>query len=416
MRASCVMFVVVVAAGINAAGGEWPQILGPNRNGAAMEEALADSWPKGGPKSVWQREVGSGFAGVAVASGKCVLFHRLNDSERVEAMDAATGDVLWKLDFPATYSPSYTRDDGPRCVPVIHRGRVYLSGAAGNLYCVDLEKGTKLWSRNPFKDYNSGRPWRGEPPDGYFGLGSTPLVEGDRLIVNVGGDEKKAGVVAFELDTGKTAWAATSERASYSSPVATTVDGVRHVFVISRLNCVSLDPKDGTVRAEIPFGKRGPTVNGACPVVVGDHLFLTSSYGVGAVFAKVGKSSLTAEWESDDVLSSQYATPIEHEGALYGLHGRQDIGIAELRCIDPVTQKIHWSKENFGYGSPIKADGKLIVLTTKGGLVLVSLTKEGYRELARTNLLNSTTQALPALADGRLYARDEGTLKCVDLR
>ena len=394
--------------------GDWPQILGPNRNGSAEKESLAAAWPAGGPKTLWKRDVGSGFSGVAVTGGKCVVFHRVGDVERIEALNAADGTALWKVDVPTNYQPAYVDDNGPRAVPAIHGGKVFVYGAMGGLHCIDLEQGTKLWSRDTFKEFNSGRS-RGEPAEGFFGHGSSPLVDGKLVVVNVGGDEKQAGVVAFDVATGKTVWTAGSERASYSSPIVATVGATRHLIVAARLNTLSLDPANGKIRWTLPFGKRGPTVNGACPTVVDGHLFLTASYGIGAVFAKIGDDAAETAWADDDTCSSQYATCVEDGGVFYGLHGRQDVGRAALRCFDPKTQKVAWSKEDFGYGTLIKADGKLLIATTDGQLILAGLDKTRYRELARAELLPGTTRALPALSNGRLFVRNDRTLKCVDV-
>jgi hypothetical protein len=146
-----------------------------------------------------------------------------------------------------------------------------------------------------------------------------------------------------------------------------------------------------------------------------DHLFLTAHYGVGAVYAKIGKSSADAVWSSDDVLSSHYATPIALGGKLYGIHGQERVNTAELRCIDPRTKTVHWSEPNLGYGALIAADGKLLALLTTGELVIIRPDPSGYRELARAALFDTTPRALPALAAGRLYARDEQSVKCFDL-
>jgi hypothetical protein len=161
---------------------------------------------------------------------------------------------------------------------------------------------------------------------------------------------------------------------------------------------------------------RGPTVNGANPTVVGDRLFMTASYGVGAVFAKIGNASLDKLWESNDLISSQYATCIADGGVLFGIHGRDDQGRASLRCIDPEKQKVLWEKEDFGYATLLFADGKLLAQKTDGTLVLLKASPSHYAELALAQIFNTKTFALPALASGRLYARDDHTLKCLDLR
>ncbi len=400
-------FIVAMLAANVSFGGDWPQILGPNRDGAGHDESLASSWPAAGPKTVWQREVGSGFSGIVVAGGKAVLFHRLGDQEFVEAMDAKTGKVLWKTGSPTSYQASINPDDGPRATPVIHKGRVYVYGAQGALVCLDMQTGKKLWSRQTHKDYGA--------REGYFGAGSSPIIEGDNIIVNVGGRQPKTSIVAFALDTGKTSWSAVSDGPSYSSPIAATVGGLRHLIFVTRLNAVSLDPKTGNVRFQFPFGQRGPTVNGASPLVVDGHLFLSASYGIGAVFAKIDKTKAREVWASDDIMSSQYTTCVAHNGNLYGIDGRQDQGRARLKCFNPKTRKEHWSKAGFGYATLVQADGKLIALKTDGDLTLARLTPDKYEELAAASIFNSTTRALPALANGYLYARDTRVLKCLAL-
>lgn len=384
-------------------GGDWPQILGPNRNGLALDEQLADSWPTEGPRTLWQREVGQGFAGVAVSGDRLVLFHRLGDELVGEGLDAATGKSRWKTTLPTKYRSSISSDDGPRCVPLIHGDRVVLLGPAGEMAAVDLNTGKQLWTRELYEEFKA--------PEGYFGAGSSPIVEDGKLLVNVGG--RGAGLVALSLADGKTLWKATDELASYSSPTAATVGGVRHVVFVTRLNVVSVDAATGEVRFRFPFGARGPTVNAANPLVLGDHVFVSASYGVGAKWAKIGAGTATTEWESDDVMSSQYTTCVEHLGNLYGIDGRQDVGVARLRCIDPRAGKVLWTEEGFGTGNLILADDKLLIAKTDGTLVLARPSPTKYEPLAKVQVLDTTVQALPALAAGRLFVRDTKTLKCL---
>ncbi len=416
MRRLILTAAAVIACSHIALAGDWPQVLGPNRNGIALDEKLADKWPTSGPKTLWQRPVGSGFAGASIVGDVAVVWHRQGDEHVIESLNVASGDVNWKKTLPARYVPSYTSDSGPRVVPLINDGRVFLFCPRGDLYCLELNSGETRWHRDTWEDYSSKRPKRGDPPDGYFGFGTSPILEGDRLLLNVGGDSKSAGIVAFDANNGKTLWAATEERASYSSPVATTIAGQRHVVFATRLSVMSVDPKNGQVLFQFPFGRFGPAVTAANPVIIEDRVFITASYNFGATLARVGRSGAVRIWESDDVLSSQYTTPILHDGALFGIHGRQDAGAAALRCVDPATKRILWSEDGFGYASMIMADGKLIVLKTDGEMVLVRADKSRFRELGRTMLFSDTTRALPALSNGRLLVRDTSTLKCVDLR
>jgi hypothetical protein len=404
-----VLLIATLLLTINRASiaGDWPQILGPNRNGIAEKENLANDWSNGKPKTVWQRDVGRGFSGVAIADGTLVLFHRVDDEEVAEALDPKTGERRWREAFPVRYQSSISSDDGPRATPVIHDRHVYLFGVTSALHCLRLKDGAKLWSRELGKEFDI--------PPSYFGAGTTPLIEGNRLLVNVGAKDG-AGIMAFELKDGRIAWRATEEGASYSSPVAATIDGTRHAIFVTRLSALSLDPANGRPRWKIPFGQRGPTVNAATPLVIDGHLFLSASYGIGAAWAKVKPDAADVLWSSDEVMSSQYTTCVYRDGALFGIDGRQDIPPGRLRAFDPRTKNIFWTQVDFGTGNLILADDKLVIMKTDGELVLVRASKERYEELAREQVLDGTAQALPALSNGLLYARDERVLKCLDLR
>lgn len=386
---------------------DWPQILGPARTGIGENEKITTSLPAEGPPKVWEARIGSGFAGVAVAQNLTILFHRLGDDDNVTAYDAGTGKEIWSTTFPTDFQPSIVEDDGPRAVPTIHKGRVYAFGSNGGLYCLDLKSGKKTWQNQTQEQFRA--------PSGYFGAGSSPLVEGDSLIVNVGGDKASAGIVAFDLETGAIHWKATSEQASYSSPIAATVNGTRHLLCLTRMHLVSLDPESGRERFRTPFGQRGPTVNAAIPVLIKNQVLLTASYGIGAELLAIHDDHVEKIW-NDEVLSSQYTTPIYHDGAVYGVDGRQDGGPISLKCFDPMTRKLHWTKPGIGYSTLIAADGKLLVMQSDGLLRLVELNRTEYRELGSAKLLSGTTRALPALADGRFYVRNDSTLKCVSLK
>ena len=387
--------------------GDWPQILGPTRTGkAAEDERLADSWPAGDPQVAWERNIGEGFAGVAVVNNKVVLFHREDGYETIEALAADTGKSLWDTSYSTKFSGGYSSDAGPRCVPVIDGDRVITFGAKGRLSCYQLSDGTEIWHRDTHEDFAA--------PDGYFGVGSSPIVVGHRVLVNVGG--KESGIVAFDRVSGKTLWKQMDQQASYSSPVTAKLHGIDLAIFITRLKVTGINPRSGTSFFVDDFGARGPTVNAANPVVVGNHIFLTASYGIGAKLLRVGTDgSAKLVWEKQNLLSSQYITPILHDGALYGVDGRQDGPPGRLRALDPLSGKVHWTEENFGMASLIIADGKLVILTTAGGLVLSRATTDKYTELARASLFDGSVRALPALSNGMLYARDTRKLKCVRL-
>lgn len=400
---SCLMFAP--PAGI---AGEWPQILGPDRNGIAQGETVSHGWGESGPPRLWQHPVGSGLAGPAIADGKLIVFHRVDNEEIVEALDARTGKPLWKAAFPTRYVSTISPDNGPRCVPTIHQGLVYLLGAGGQLHCVKLADGSKVWSRDCAKDFNA--------PDGYFGFGSSPIVAADRLLVNVGGGTAEAGIVAFDLKTGRTLWKATGELASYSSPVLARIGSQDQVVFVTRYQTLGIDAASGRVWWKLPFGRRGPTVNAANPLVLNDHLFLTAAYGIGAVYARLGGAQPQVDWSNDETLSSQYTTPIYRDGVLYGVDGRHDVGIASLRCIDPKTGNVLWNQDGFGKASLLLAGDKLLAQTTDGELRIIAASPHGYKLLASASVCEDGTFALPALSGGLYYVRDGKVLNCYDLR
>lgn len=400
----CVAVLLSVPSLVSA--GDWPQILGPGRSGIATSEKLVESLPNLGPKKLWEVRIGSGAAGVVVQGDTAVLFHRLRNEETLTTYDAISGAPKWSRGFTTDFQPQVGGEDGPLAAPTLHEDRVYAYGANGSLHCVNLKTGEPIWQRKTQQEFHA--------PAGYFGFGSSPLVEANKLIVNVGGDKDTAGIVAFDLRDGSTIWQAVRDQASYSSPVATTIDDTRHLLCITRLNLVSLDPETGKERFRTPFGQRGPTVNAAIPVVLKNQILLTASYGIGAELVTVSKENAEVAWK-DEVLSSQYTTPILHDGAIYGIDGRQDVGDVSLKCFDPVTRKVHWEKPGLRYATLIAADGKLLIMQTNGELKIAALSKSAYRELGSTTLLPGTTRALPALSQGRFYVRNENTLKCVSL-
>jgi outer membrane protein assembly factor BamB len=390
---------------------DWPQFLGPTRNGVYVGNDLADAWPKEGPPVVWQKQIGRGFGGPAVVADKVILFHRLDDKETIECLDAKTGKQLWTFDYPTNYRDEFNFDDGPRAVPAIAAGRVYTFGAEGELHCLDFVTGKKIWSVDTRTEFKAGK--------GYFGMACSPLLEGDTVLLNIGG-ANGAGIVAFDQATGKLLWKATNDEASYSSPVAATIKGKRLVFFFTRNGLVAVEPQRGEVEFQFPWrASYSASVNAATPLVVDDLLFLSASYQTGAVLLRVKENSVEKIWSGDDLLSNQYATSVYRDGFLYGFDGRADPGFQpppSLRCVELKTGKVRWSKTGLGAGTVTLAGEFLLVLSDNGQLLRVAAQPDEYKETGRAQLFPSGMRAFPALADGFLYARSKDKLFCVDLR
>lgn len=400
------------AAGRPGVASDWPQVLGPNRDGVAIGETLHPKWGESGPKVIWELPVGNGFAGVAVAGEQAIVFVREGSEEIVRCCAVETGKVLWESGSPCTYEGGVSGDKGPRCVPLISENRVVVFGVQGVLRCLSLTDGKELWRRDTTADFR--------PLEGYFGVGSTPAIYKNRLIVNVGGREQSS-IVAFDMADGKTVWNTFTDAASYSSPVIMRVDQADMAIVVTRLHVTGLNPDTGDLKFSIPFGARGPTVNGATPVIIGKQIFLSASYNIGSLLIGIENGAAKEIWRDEELLATQYATPVSGStsGILFAMEGRQDAGrgSASLKCIDVSGKKVLWEESGLDYGSVIRVNDELLVLTCGGELIRVEASSEKYRELSRTRVLKATDSGyrLPALANGRLFIRDEATVRCLEV-
>jgi outer membrane protein assembly factor BamB len=387
-------------------GADWPQHLGPTRDGHSPETGLARAWPKDGPAVAWKREVGSGWAGPAVAGDRLILFHRVGDDEVVECLDPALGTGRWASKYHTRYVDDFSFDNGPRATPLIADGRVFTLGADGDLRAWELATGKALWDRNVNKEYGVAK--------GYFGVASSPLLAAGKLLVNVGA--KGAGVVAFDPATGKELWKAADDPVSYASPVLARIGGEELAVFFTRSGLLAVTPNNGEVRLRHPFRPRAQaSVSAASPVVAGERIFLSTAYSTGAVLLDVNKGKVEMAWQGENILSCHYNTPLLVKGHLYGIDGRQEGGQASLRCVEWDTGKVKWSKEAFGCAALIHADGLLIACPENGDVVLTEPSPDGYKELARAAVLETPVRALPALANGRLFVRDGKKLLALEV-
>ena len=388
---------------------DWPHMLGPNRDGQSTETGLNWTWGANGPPIAWSLDVGTGFAGVSVANGRVFLFHRIGDDEILTALEPATGKETWKYTARTRYRDEFNFDNGPRCVPAVAGSRVFALGPNGDFHAVDEKTGKGIWTRNLLTDYKVTK--------GYFGVGAGPIVVGDRVLVNVGG--RGAGIVAFDVATGKELGKATDDPASYSSPTLMEIGGKPAGVFFTRTGLVVIDPVTMAVKHTKYWRARlDASVNAATPLVRDGDIFLTASYATGATRLrfKPGTEEPDEVWANDKSLSSQYNTPVFVGDFLYGIDGRADGGGARLRCVEWATGAVKWSKDGFGCASVMAVDGGLLALTQDGELVRFDADSKLYTERARAKVLDAPSRAAPALSDGRLFIRDEKKLVCVKLK
>lgn len=392
------LFFWITAQSLTAA--DWPQLLGPQRDGvieAPAGKKLIE------PQPVWDRELGTGFAGPVVASGKVVIAHRLGDELVVEAVEAATGVMLWTFKRATDYVDNFGFDNGPRGVPAIANGRVFVHGADGVLDAIDLETGKSLWQVDTVKDYAS--------PQGFFGRACSPLVVGDRVIITPGGQGKgqAAGVVAFEVTTGKQAWQSVADEAGYASPVAVGAD---QLLCWMRNEVWLLESSSGKVTAHRRLrADMEASVNASQPVLLsGGRVLLSAGYDVGLHLLKLPE--LEPVWVKSGLLDAHYGTPVIEGETLFGFDGRQEMG-QTLRCIDLTTQEKRWQSSSVPGGTLIRAGATLLVVTEQGELWVIPTDAKTFDPLHQVQILRSGHRAHLAFADGLLFARDGQQLVAV---
>ncbi len=401
--ASVIAFVSL-AVSLASATEDWPQFLGPTRDGQSPSMTLA-AVPKEGWPLRWKAAVGEGFSGPVVVSNCVYLFHRSEGQEVLSAYLVTDGSLKWKQALATSYSAQFGGTEGPSATPAADHQRVFALGASGKLRAVSATDGRLLWQVDCAERFGA--------ESGFFGFGSSPLLLGDRLIVQVGGPE--ACVVAFAVSDGRVLWKAGTDEAGYGSPVTRTRAGRQEVLCFHRAGLLLLDPANGVELARFPWRARmHASVNAATPLAVGDGIFMTSSYGAGAVLLKPDGKTFRSAWSGDESLSSHFATPVLVDGFLYGFHGRQESG-PDFRCIEASSGKVRWSLERAGSGSVLAAGRKLLLLMESGEVRVLEANPEKPIEKGRFQAGGSGARALPALALGRFFFRDRAHLLCLEI-
>lgn len=374
---------------------DWPQLLGPNRNGIYTDSDVA--WPS---SVAWEKEVGAGFAAPVIVNGKVILFHRKGKKEIVDAWEAATGKTLWTFDYPTNYKDDFGFDDGPRSAPTVADGKVFTFGAEGALHAIDLNTGIKLWRVDVHKQYNVEK--------GYFGAGCSPLIYDGKLFLNIG--SKKAGIGAFDPATGKNIWKATNHEMSYSSPASAKFG----IIFFTREGIVVADKDTGKIIYEKHWRARAhASANAASPIVDGNLLFISSNYAVGAIVVDFSTSPPTELWSGDDAISAHYATPVLKDGFLYGLHGPTQTG-QELRAVEMKTGKVAWKMlAGPGGGTVTLLKDHLMFLRDDGQLFKIKPNPEKLEVVGNFKVLDGKIRAFPAIGNGLVCIRNTKVLACL---
>ena len=425
---------------------DWPRFLGPADAPVSKETGIAQEFPEAGPAKVWECKKGEGYASPAIVDGRLLLFHRMNSKERLDCLDALTGKRFWSHADDVDYRDDFGYSAGPRSGPVVSGGKVVTFGVTSWLKCFDLLSGKVEWEHDCGNEFGVMKY--------FFGSGASPLVAGDKVIVNLGGSEGRC-VCAFSLKDGKLLWTAKHEWGqSYASPIRAKLNGKDRVLVFaggkskpSTGGLLSLDPDTGA--ADDAFfwrAPRFPSVNAQTPLLCGDgRVFISQAYVDddspynGGVMLKVDdKGKFAPEWKAPD-FGCHWMTPVWHGGHLYGFSGEKDKQ-CELVCYDGATGTKKWS-EHFAWplkagvqeipmalyrGSLLKVGDRFLCLGEWGTLCWLDLTPAGGKILSKHQpFVAQQSWTLPALSHGLLYVsqneddRLNGTptrLICYDLR
>jgi outer membrane protein assembly factor BamB len=418
---------------------DWPQWLGPQRDGVWREDGILEKFPDKGPKRLWSFEIGGGYAGPAVAGGKVFVtdFVRnegekapkggfgkgiLRGVERVWCLDAEKGTKVWMHDYECPYRVSYAA--GPRCTPTVDGERVYTLGTMGDLICFQAADGKVLWKHNFLKDYNASLP--------VWGFAAHPLVDGDKLICLVGGDEGR-GVIAFNKMNGEIIWRALSmTEPGYCPPVIYPVGNARQLIIWHPKAVVGLDPESGKKLWNYPWEIQAGLSIPMPRLVDKDLLFLTSFYngstllrldtdkpGVSVVWKSKSKAGQTAVQPENTVdLHSIMPTPWIENGYIYGV-----CSYGEFRCLELMTGKRIWETHQpttgqstrWGNAFIIPHKDRFFLFNEKGELIIAKLSPKGYEEIDRAQVIEPTNTLAgrpvvwvhPAFADKSMFVRND---------
>jgi outer membrane protein assembly factor BamB len=381
---------------------DYPQFLGPSRDGIVRGPRLARDWASRPPQPLWRQPIGAGWSAFAVVGGHAVTQEQRGGEELVTCYDLRTGEVHWShADRERFDNP--LGGLGPRATPAIAGGKVFALGATGRLNAIDLRTGELLWSTNIVDDARAVVPT--------YGVSASPLVLGDVVVVSAGGGGGNS-LVAYDRRSGERRWSGGDGPPAYSSPLPVTLAGVEQILVLNGAALSSHDPADGSVFWSQPWP--GQTERVSQPVVVSEEsVFLSTGYGVGGkLFRVIGDvaGGLTVElvWESLG-LKAKFTNVVHREGFLYGL----DDGI--LVCLDVANGRRRWKAGRYGHGQILLAGELIVILAENGEVALVEARPDSHVEVGRFPAIEGKSWAHPALAGRHLVVRNDREAACYEL-
>ena len=386
---------LIIFGTFTSSGGDWPRWRGPDLNGISPEKGWQAQWPAEGPKRLWKASVGTGFSSFSVSDGRVYTMGNTTNTDWVFCLEAITGKRVWGHSYPCPLAAN-NFEGGPCATPTVADGRVYTFSRKGDLFCLDAAKGSVIWSKNLNRELGLEIPT--------WGCASSALVEGAMVVVNMG----SAGV-ALDRKSGKVVWVSAKGPGAYATPVPLKIGSERCLAIMSRQSLVAVKAADGHEVWSYPW-KTDYDVNAADPIVSGDKVFISSGYNHGGAVLKVAGQTPEKVWENKN-LRNHFNSCVLWQGHLYG---PDDSG---LRCVAFETGELKWSYPEFGKGSLMVADGKLVGLSEKGELIIAEPTPAEFKPIARAQVLKGKCWTTPLLSNGHIYCRNAvGDVVCLDVR
>ncbi len=391
---------------------DYPQFLGPSRDGMVDTVAIDPDWDANPPEIAWQQTIGDGWSAFAVQGDMAVTMEQRDQEEWVSAYNVLDGSLLWKYVIAARHT-NVMGGTGPRSTPTISNNRVYACSAVSHFACLDLLSGQKIWSQELLEladstqaDFESSVAW---------GRSASPLIVGNQVVIPLGGSAENAmaTLVSFDAETGQELWRAGEDQISYSSPMLATLAGVQQLLLISEAELAAYTIDSGKTLWSVPWpGSSAGSATVSQPVqITPSRILMSKGYGVGAQVIELSSDgpSWTSEevWKNAVVLKTKFTTCVIRDGYGYGLSD----GI--LECVDLASGKRQWKRGRYRQGQVLLVGQHLLITAENGEIALVAATPERFSELAKLPVIGDVTWNTAAISGNRLLVRNSDEAACV---
>jgi outer membrane protein assembly factor BamB/enterochelin esterase-like enzyme len=379
---------------------DWPRWRGQNHDGKAVQKRVFRFDEGYGLEIAWKKPLGSGYSSVSIADGRAFTMFSDSTFDYMISLDANSGQELWRYKIDSTYIGHDGSHNGPISTPLITGDKVYGLGPKGRLFALDAKTGNKIWSTHLVNDHKAEAP--------YYGFATSPVFDGDVLIVETGGQDKNA-ISGFNKNTGELLWTAGADTISYQSPILMNIDGQNQLVCVGDKYLYGLEPETGKILWQYRHNGGGQSTN---PVVVDNNkLFLQYKWSESVLLEVTREDGeLTAKevWKSRNIKGT-YNVPIYFDGYLYGYSSRF------LTCVDTKTGESVWKSRQPGDGFVILVDDHLVIVTKKGTLHIAQASPDGYNEVANLKLFDNVAWTPASFANGRIYTRNLAEIASIDI-